>query len=580
MPRPVNDVVVASLTRPHEFEDHFNDLFVALLAVGSNQVRLPDFSPVEDREDGVVVVVHVNPVAHVHSLAVQLWTNPIDHVGDLPRDELLDVLPGAEVVRAVAERRLQSERSHPRSHKKVRASLGRRVGTRRVVRRGFSEPFWIIEFQIAVDLVGRDMVKTLSVLARCLDQCIRAEQVGFDERPRITQRIVIVRFRGEMNHRIVRSGQLVNKISVSYITTNNFDTASGQSSERSCVSCVGELVDHSDLKISGLYDSVDEIGADEASSTCDQHRPHVVQVTDVLACRQRKVRRVGHMRGIILAGGTGSRLHPITLGISKQLMPVYDKPMIYYPLSSLMLAGIRDILIITAPHDAEAFTRLLGDGSQFGISITYTQQPSPDGLAQAFILGADHIGNDSAALVLGDNIFYGAGLGTQLTAFEAIEGGLVFAYQVADPTAYGVVEFDSNGKAVSLEEKPARPRSKFAVPGLYFYGNDVVDLARGLKPSARGELEITDLNRLYLEQGRLSVEVLPRGTAWLDTGTFDDLAAASEFVRAIEHRQGLKISCPEEIAWRKGWLSDTEIAERAEPLRKSGYGDYLLNLLK
>jgi len=286
------------------------------------------------------------------------------------------------------------------------------------------------------------------------------------------------------------------------------------------------------------------------------------------------------MRGIILAGGTGSRLHPITVGVSKQLVPVYDKPMIYYPLSTLMLAGIREILVITTPQDAAAFQRVLGDGSRLGVEISYAVQPSPDGLAQAFVLGADHLGGESAALVLGDNIFYGAGLGTQLQRFDDIDGGLVFAYQVADPSAYGVVEFDDEGRAVSLEEKPAHPRSTYAVPGLYFYGNDVVELAAGLEPSARGELEITDLNRIYLEQGRLSVEVLPRGTAWLDTGTFDDLAAATEFIRTIEKRQGLKISCPEEIAWRAGWLSDEELAARAEPLRKSGYGDYLLGLLR
>ena len=290
------------------------------------------------------------------------------------------------------------------------------------------------------------------------------------------------------------------------------------------------------------------------------------------------VRKVLPVRGIILAGGTGSRLHPLTIGVSKQLMPVYDKPMIYYPLSTLMLAGIKDILIITTPHDAEAFERVLGDGSKFGISLTYKQQPSPDGLAQAFILGADHIGSEPAALVLGDNIFYGAGLGAQLERFDHVDGGVVFAYQVADPTSYGVVEFDADGRAISLEEKPAQPKSSFAVPGLYFYGNDVVDLAADLKPSARGELEITDLNRIYLEQGRLGVEVLPRGTAWLDTGTFDDLAAATEFIRTIEKRQGLKISCPEEIAWRQGWLTDDELAARAEPLRKSGYGEYLLSL--
>ncbi|WP_279102904.1 glucose-1-phosphate thymidylyltransferase RfbA [Gordonia paraffinivorans] len=286
------------------------------------------------------------------------------------------------------------------------------------------------------------------------------------------------------------------------------------------------------------------------------------------------------MRGIILAGGTGSRLHPITQGVSKQLVPVYDKPMIYYPLSTLMLAGIRDILVITTPHDAPAFQGLLGDGEQFGISLTYKTQPSPDGLAQAFTLGADHIGDDSVALVLGDNIFYGPGLGSRLQGFENVDGGAVFAYWVSNPEAYGVVEFDEHGTAISLEEKPAQPKSNFAVPGLYFYDNEVVEIARGLRPSARGEYEITDINAHYLERGKLSVTVLPRGTAWLDTGTFDSLLDAGNFVRTVEQRQGLKIACPEEIAWRRGFLTDDELRSRAEELTKSGYGAYLLELLE
>ncbi|WP_422933669.1 glucose-1-phosphate thymidylyltransferase RfbA [Sinomonas sp. P47F7] len=285
------------------------------------------------------------------------------------------------------------------------------------------------------------------------------------------------------------------------------------------------------------------------------------------------------MRGIILAGGTGSRLHPITHAISKQLVPVYDKPMIYYPLSTLLLAGIRDILIITTPHDAEQFERLLGDGSQFGANITYAQQPSPDGLAQAFILGEDHIGDDRVALILGDNIFYGPGMGTRLRRHTEVDGGTVFGYWVKNPSAYGVVEFDKNGKAVSLEEKPERFRSHYAVPGLYFYDNDVIEIAKALKPSPRGELEITDVNRAYLEAGSLQVEVLPRGTAWLDTGTFSDLNDASNFIRTIENRQGLKIGAPEEVAWRLGFLSDDELRVRAEKLIKSGYGQYLLGLL-
>ncbi|MCV7378433.1 glucose-1-phosphate thymidylyltransferase [Mycobacterium alsense] len=286
------------------------------------------------------------------------------------------------------------------------------------------------------------------------------------------------------------------------------------------------------------------------------------------------------MRGIILAGGSGTRLHPITIGISKQLLPVYDKPMVYYPLTTLMMAGIRDILVITTPHDSAGFRRLLGDGSQFGINLSYVTQERPDGLAQAFVLGADHIGNDTVALVLGDNIFYGPGLGTNLSRFQSISGGAIFAYWVANPSAYGVVEFGADGMALSLEEKPETPKSHYAVPGLYFYDNDVIEIAKGLKKSARGEYEITAVNQIYLNRGRLAVEVLARGTAWLDTGTFDSLLDASDYVRTLERRQGLKVSVPEEVAWRQGWIDDEQLAERARSLVKSGYGDYLLQMLE
>ena len=286
------------------------------------------------------------------------------------------------------------------------------------------------------------------------------------------------------------------------------------------------------------------------------------------------------MKGIVLAGGSGTRLHPVTLGVSKQLAPVYDKPMVYYPLSTLMLAGIREILVVTTPHDAPSFQRLLGDGSQFGISIEFSVQPTPGGLAQAFTIGSTFIGNDRVALVLGDNLLYGPGLGTQLKRYEQVDGGAIFAYWVAEPSAYGVVEFDGAGRAISLEEKPAQPKSSYAIPGLYFYDNDVVEIARGLSPSARGEYEITDVNRAYLEAGKLQVEVLPRGTAWLDTGTFDAMLDAAEYVRTIERRTGMKIGAPEEIAWRQGLLTDEQFAERGHALKKSGYGAYLLDLLE
>lgn len=286
------------------------------------------------------------------------------------------------------------------------------------------------------------------------------------------------------------------------------------------------------------------------------------------------------MKGIILAGGSGTRLYPITKGISKQLMPIYDKPMIYYPLSTLMQAGIKDILIITTPHDSESFQRLLGDGHELGVNIQYAVQPSPDGLAQAFIIGEEFIGNDKVALVLGDNIFYGHDFDEKLKSCADPTGGYVFAYPVSDPERYGVVEFDDNMKAVSVEEKPAQPKSHYAVVGLYFYDNDVVEIAKNIKPSERGELEITSINEEYLNRGKLKVQIMDRGSAWLDTGTFESMNDASEYIRVIEKRTGLKIGCIEEIAWREGFISSQQLQELAAPLKKSGYGHYLTTLSK
>jgi glucose-1-phosphate thymidylyltransferase len=285
------------------------------------------------------------------------------------------------------------------------------------------------------------------------------------------------------------------------------------------------------------------------------------------------------MKGIILAGGSGTRLHPITFAISKQIMPVYDKPMIYYPMSTLLLAGIREILIISTPHDLPLFKKLFGDGSQLGLNIEYAEQPKPNGLAQAFVIGEKFIGKDKVALVLGDNIFYGSGLGEQLEKNTHPDGGIVYAYHVSDPERYGVVEFDKQMNAISIEEKPTHPKSNYAVPGLYFYDNEVVNIAKKLQPSPRGEYEITDINREYLKQGKLKVSIMDRGTAWLDTGTFDSLMQASLFVQVIEQRQGIKIACIEEISFRKGFINKQQVEAMAQPLLKSGYGEYLLNVI-